>query len=233
PHFYTEQHARTALHFAAQAAIAIENARLYERSQRELAERGRAEDELREANQRLQRQLAEIEGLQARLTEQAVRDSLTGLFNRRYLTETVERELFRCGREQRPLSVVMLDVDHFKSLNDAFGHDAGDRMRQTLGGLRGEQIRHEDVACRYGGEEFVVVLPGAPCETAVQRAEGWRAAIQDLRVPHEGTVLTVTISMGVAGFPTHATLGDDLLRSADIALYEAKRRGRNRVVLAH
>ena len=232
PHFYTGRHAQAALAFAAQAAIAIENASLFERSQRELLDRRRAEEELRGANARLSGQLAEIEALQARLREQALRDSLTGLFNRRYLTETLHRELSRCAREERPLSLVMLDVDHFKSLNDAFGHEAGDRILQALGALLSQQIRHEDVACRYGGEEFVMVLPGATAAAGAARAEEWREAVLGLALDHQGTTLGLRVSMGVAESPAHATHADDLLRRADMALYEAKRQGRNRVVVA-
>jgi diguanylate cyclase (GGDEF)-like protein len=230
--FYDRRHADVALSFAAQAAIAIENARLYERTKRELSERKRAEEGLREANRRLQGQLAEIEELQERLREQAIRDPLTGLFNRRYLTETLERELARVSREGLPLSIVMIDVDHFKALNDAHGHRAGDLVLLALGNLLSAQTRHGDIACRYGGEEFVVVLPGAPVEKARSRAEVWRAAFQDLRVAHEKTELRATLSLGLAAFPLYGTTGDDLLRLADKALYAAKRHGRNRLVVS-
>ena len=232
PGFYAESHARMALAFGAQAAIAIKNARLYEGSQRELAERRRAEEELRDANERLKGQLAEIEALQARLRDQAIRDPLTGLFNRRYLTETLHRELARCAREDRPLTVVMLDVDHFKALNDAYGHETGDRMLQELGRFLGDETRHGDVACRFGGEEFVVVLPGASATAAGARAQVWRSAFERLVVPHQGSDVGVTVSMGVAESPLHASTADALLRAADVALYEAKRQGRNRVVVA-
>ena len=232
PAFYAERHAQVALAFGAQAAIAIKNARLYEGSLRELAERRRAEEELRDANERLKGQLSEIEALQARLRDQAIRDPLTGLFNRRYLTETLQRELARCARETRPLAVVMLDVDHFKALNDAFGHETGDRMLQAVGGFLGDETRHGDVACRFGGEEFVVVLPGASAQAAAARAQVWRSAFERLQVSHQGHDVGVTLSMGVAEYPAHAASADDLLRAADVALYEAKRQGRNRVVLA-
>jgi len=230
--FYDRGHAEVVSSFAAQAAIAIENARLYEQTQHELLERKRAEEELRGANARLQGQLAEIEELQAMLREQAIRDSLTGLFNRRYLTETLERELARASREGFPLSVVMIDVDHFKALNDAFGHRAGDLMLLALGNLLSAQTRHGDIACRYGGEEFVVVLPGAPLEKARARAEVWRAAFQEMRVPYEKAELKATLSLGLAAFPLYGTSGDDLLRLADKALYAAKRHGRNRLVVS-
>ncbi len=232
PGFYTESHAQAALAFAAQAAIALENARSYERSQREVAERRRAEEELRDANLRLQAQIAEVELLQVRLREQAIRDPLTGLFNRRYFTETLQRELARCRREERPLSLALLDLDHFKEINDAFGHEAGDRVLEAFGGFLRERTRDGDVACRYGGEEFVVLLPGAPGQAASARAEEWRGALQRFRVAHSGRDLGVTISAGIAEFPTHAGTHDDLIRIADVALYQAKREGRNRVVLA-
>jgi diguanylate cyclase (GGDEF)-like protein len=230
--FYDTGHAEVVSSFAAQAAIAIENARLYERSQRELVERKRAEEELRAANQRLKGQLAEIEELQARLREQAIRDPLTGLFNRRYLTETLERELARASREGWPLSVVMIDVDHFKALNDAFGHRAGDLMLLALGNLLSAQTRHGDIACRYGGEEFVVVLPGAPVQAARARAEIWRTAFQEMRVAYEAKELKATLSLGLAAFPLYGSTSDDLLRLADKALYSAKRHGRNRLVIS-
>ena len=232
PGFYAEAHAQAALAFGAQAAIAIKNARLYEGSLRELAERRRAEEELRDANERLKGQLSEIEALQARLRDQAIRDPLTGLFNRRYLTETLQRELARCAREGKPLTVVMLDVDHFKALNDAHGHETGDRMLQELGRFLGDETRHGDVACRFGGEEFVVVLPGATAPAAAARAQVWRSAFEHLVISHEGADVSVTLSMGVAECPSHAGGADGVLRAADVALYEAKRQGRNRVVVA-
>ncbi|OQY67359.1 MAG: hypothetical protein B6D47_10835, partial [Rhodocyclaceae bacterium UTPRO2] len=125
----------------------------------DLRERKRLETDLKESNAMLQAQLDEIHRLQADLREQAVRDGLTNLFNRRYLDETLERELARAKREGYPLSLVMIDIDHFKKLNDTYGHQAGDKVLRELAALLWGDVRAEDVPCRYGGEEFVVLLP--------------------------------------------------------------------------
>jgi diguanylate cyclase (GGDEF)-like protein/PAS domain S-box-containing protein len=198
---------------------------------RDITERERAEEKLRQANERLRTQLTEIESLQVSLREQATRDSLTGLFNRRYLEETLERELARATREGHPVSLVMMDIDHFKGLNDAFGHKAGDLVLEALGKMLRAQTRHGDVACRYGGEEFVIVMPGAPLDVARQRAEQWRKAFNTSRVDYAGQGLQATISVGVAAFPDHGTTSEEMLRVVDDALYAAKSAGRNRVIV--
>ncbi len=188
--------------------------------------------ELRVANERLTQQLAEIEALQAQLHEQANRDHLTGLYNRRYLQDTLEREVSRAARQASPLSIVIMDIDHFKAINDRFGHAAGDRMIQALAGQLHAHTRGGDVACRYGGEEFLVVLPGASLTAAQARAEHWRAAFQAQQVPSPAGALQATLSLGVAAFPAHGPTGEDVVRRADQALYIAKAQGRNRVVVA-
>jgi diguanylate cyclase (GGDEF)-like protein len=167
------------------------------------------------------------------LRNQSIRDPLTGLFNRRYMEETLERELRRVSRVQRPLGIIMLDVDHFKQFNDTFGHEAGDVLLRELSGFLKAHIREEDVACRYGGEEFTLILPEATLEVTQGRAERLCADVKHLHVQHEGQPLgNVTLSLGVALFPTHGTTREAVLRAADAALYRAKREGRDRVLLA-
>jgi diguanylate cyclase (GGDEF)-like protein/PAS domain S-box-containing protein len=195
----------------------------------DISERKQAEQTLQQAHGDLKSQIARIEALQDRLREQAIRDYLTGLFNRRYLQLTLERELARAAREKQPVSLVMMDVDHFKRTNDKYGHRAGDKLLETWGRVLKMNIRAEDVACRYGGEEFVIVMPGASLEVAQQRAEWLCAYCADLRLSFEGHELDMTMSMGVASFPQHALDEEGLLIRADRALYRAKRAGRNRV----
>jgi diguanylate cyclase (GGDEF)-like protein len=187
--------------------------------------------ELAQANEQLQAQLMEIQRLQGQLREQAIRDPLTNLYNRRYMQETFERELASAQRHQQAVTVIMMDIDHFKRLNDTYGHKAGDLMLQALGDLLRNETRDYDVACRYGGEEFVVIMPGARVETARPRAEQLRSQFADLHLEFSGMVLQATISVGVAIFPLHGETSDALLRAADQALYAAKAGGRDRVVV--
>ncbi len=187
--------------------------------------------DLRRANQALSAHLNEIASLHDQLREQAIRDPLTGLFNRRYLTETFDRELTRAAREQQPVSVVILDIDHFKDLNDTFGHAVGDRVLQHLARLLQTHTRQGDIACRWGGEEFVVVMPGARVEVAAQRADQWRRAILAESILAHSRPVQVTVSAGVAAAPEHGHTSDALLEAADRALYAAKAAGRNQVRL--
>ena len=167
------------------------------------------------------------------LRVQAVRDSLTGLYNRRHMEQALEREILRAGRTHRTVGVIMLDLDHFKDFNDAHGHEAGDALLRLLGDYLVTHVRAEDIACRYGGEEFVVIMPEAPLDMARSRAADLLRGLDGLRVNYRGGLLPgVTVSIGVAAFPLHGRTASDLLRAADAAMYAAKRQGRDRVETA-
>jgi diguanylate cyclase (GGDEF)-like protein len=176
--------------------------------------------------------LANVE-LREALRMQSIHDPLTGLFNRRYMEETLEREVHRARRAGRPMSVLMLDVDSFKQQNDLFGHDAGDSVLREIGRLLRDSLRKEDVPCRFGGEEFVLVLPDASLEGAARRAEQIRQAVSQMAIAHGTRMIgPVTVSIGVATFPEHGHDGRALLHAADAAMYQAKRDGRDRVSVA-
>lgn len=171
--------------------------------------------------------------LRETLHEQSIRDPLTGLHNRRFLEDTLIRELARAKRKTHALSIVLLDIDHFKRINDTFGHGAGDMVLRRLGLVLQAYVRESDIACRVGGEEFALLLPEGPLPIATQRAEDIRKAVSDMTLKHDDQDLgAVTVSLGVATFPDHGTTADALIRAADQVLYEAKRKGRNRVVSA-
>jgi diguanylate cyclase (GGDEF)-like protein len=193
-----------------------------------------------EAKQRMATTVADQLGLavanlklRETLRNQSIRDALTGLFNRRYLEETLERELSRARRTNASLGLIMMDLDHFKHFNDTFGHEAGDVLLREVGRLLQETVRGGDVACRYGGEEFVVILPEASAETTRLRAERLRESIKHLYVTQRGqSIGSVTASIGVGTFPQNGTTGDALVKAADTALYLAKGTGRDRVTVA-
>ncbi|MGH8004836.1 MAG: PAS domain S-box protein [Limisphaerales bacterium] len=167
--------------------------------------------------------------LRSTLSERSIRDPLTGLFNRRYLEESLERELFRAARERKTLGAIMLDLDRFKEFNDTFGHPAGDQVLKAIGEFIQLQTRRGDIACRYGGEEFTMILPGASLPVTRERAEKLRQEIQQMKVPYSKHI---TVSLGVAVFPAHGTTKELLLKAADFALYQAKSEGGNRVAVA-
>jgi diguanylate cyclase (GGDEF)-like protein len=171
--------------------------------------------------------------LRESLRFQAVRDPLTGLYNRRYMQEFLERELHSARRKHRPLSVLMLDLDHFKRYNDSFGHSAGDKALAAVGEALLRSVRAEDVACRYGGEEFTLVLPECSLQQATARAEQIRTRLREYRPQNDGQPADfLSVSIGVAAFDETTDRVDLLLNFADEALYEAKRAGRDRVVAA-
>ena len=191
-----------------------------------------AEQRLRAMTDRVGPALANLK-LRDTLRELALRDALTGLYNRRYLDDVLNRELHRAQRNGKPVSVVMIDIDHFKHFNDKYGHDAGDFVLSALARAITKCIRPSDIACRYGGEELVVVLAEANLECARARAEEMRLAIRDTHLTHLGQTLPApTASFGIAVSPTNGTKPADLLKAADRALYRAKEEGRDRVCVA-
>lgn len=168
--------------------------------------------------------------LRESLKNQSICDPLTGLFNRRYMEESLEREFSRANRSKTSVAIIMMDLDHFKRFNDTFGHQAGDTLLRTLGDLLKRNTRGQDIACRYGGEEFAIVLTDSNLAGALQRAEILRQQVKQLSVEYAGQLLgAISISMGVALYPGHGTTMGDVLRAADQALYCAKREGRDRV----
>jgi diguanylate cyclase (GGDEF)-like protein len=175
-------------------------------------------------------QLVESEAEQRELS---IRDPLTGLFNRRYLEETLTLEMIRAARKQHPIGVIMVDIDHFKRINDLHGHAAGDAVLVQMGDFLLTHVRSSDVICRYGGEEFILVLPEATRKITQMRAEQIREDARHLHVQYEEQTLEAfTLSLGVAVFPEHGSTYDVILRAVDTALYRAKRDGRDRVCVA-
>lgn len=167
------------------------------------------------------------------LQAQAVRDPLTGLYNRRYLEESLEREEGRARRSGRSLGLMVMDIDHFKRWNDSYGHAAGDAVLRGVAHVMETLARSEDILCRYGGEEFVLAMANTSQEALRQRAEDLRAGVERLRIEHDGRILgPVTLSIGVALFPEAGASAGEVLKAADAALYQAKAAGRNRVATA-
>ena len=170
---------------------------------------------------------------EAQLRELSIRDPLTGLFNRRYLEEILSLEIMSAARDQYPIGIIMIDIDFFKQINDRHGHAAGDMVLAKVGEFLCKHVRASDVSCRYGGEEFLLILSGASQEITLMRAEQICKEIRQLPLYFEGQALdAITLSLGIAIFPTHGETKDVLLKTADTALYGAKRDGRDRVVLA-
>ena len=172
--------------------------------------------------------------LRETLKQQATRDPLTGLFNRRYMEDTMSREISRANRQGTPLGIIMLDLDHFRRFNNKFGHEAGDLALQEVGNFLQKNIRKEDIACRYGGEEFTLILPGASLEITRQRAEMLRHNVQNLKIKYKDKKLdNISFSLGVAIYPDHGQTQDAVIQAADEALYRAKHAGRKQVKLAN
>lgn len=172
----------------------------------------------------------EVLALQEKLREKSTHDALTGLYNRHYLEEIMERELILAERQGLPVSVIMGDIDHFKLVNDQYGHLAGDEVLRVFGVLMKQHARSSDIYCRYGGEEFLLLMPGMTPGKAFARAEQLRCKLAATPVSHGDAHIAVSASFGVATFPHDGRTGDQLITAADKALYAAKAAGRNRVL---
>ena len=198
---------------------------------RDITERKLNEHLLMQANKQLQNHVKKIEQLRSELQEQAILDPLTGLYNRRYLAEFLAHEFKRAERENIPISLLMMDVDHFKNINDSYGHKTGDKFLIAIADLLKTNSRGSDIACRYGGEEFLLVLPGTDTQAAYDRAEQFRTQCTQIYIQYETKNINITVSAGIATYPSHTEMAEDLIHKADKALYHSKQNGRNRVMI--
>ncbi len=192
---------------------------------------GRKQDEaaMLQSHQQLEHRLLEVSDERSALQELATHDPLTGLYNRRFLDAALPREFARAAREGKPLAVIMLDLDRFKSINDNFGHPAGDEVLRRLAELLKKGARESDLIFRYGGEEFVAIMPGMSADQALERAESWRKHMEETLVVYGDVKIGITLSAGIAVFPNHGNSPSQLLANADEMLYQSKSEGRNRI----
>jgi diguanylate cyclase (GGDEF)-like protein len=169
--------------------------------------------------------------LSENLSMQSIQDPQSGLYNRRFMEESLQREILRAARKQAQIGIIMADLDHFKKFNDVYGHAAGDKIISQMGKLLKDKFRGSDIACRYGGEEFLVILPESSLEDTVKRADILREEVKKMELVFQGQILSaITVSMGVAAYPVNGARIEELLRVADTALYKAKQEGRDRVI---
>ena len=197
---------------------------------RDVTKRKNAEIELNRANRELETRLEEIQQLQNQLREESIRDPLTGLYNRRYLEDALEREFARALRDDYPVSIIMVDIDHFKLVNDSYGHIVGDVVLQKLADVLLNKFRLEDITCRFGGEEFIIVMPEVPAAKAIKRIEEFRKLLEQSVMEVAGHKIQITISAGVAVFPDDGQTIDAVIHTADQAMYKAKAAGRNQII---
>lgn len=181
--------------------------------------------ERKRGEQQIQMHLKEIESLQAELRDQAIHDPLTGLFNRRYMQDVFRREFSRAAREGSILSLIMIDMDELKKINDSYGHHSGDMAIQMLARQLLTNLRLEDIVCRYGGDEFIILMGGITSENAVKRVEEWRANLSDNQLDVHGSKIHIKFTAGVASFPQNGTFIDEIINFADVALYRGKAHG--------
>lgn len=199
------------------------------RGREELSQLGSALDEMAA---RLETKDAELQRVLAELREQAMTDPLTDLYNRRYFSDALSRELAKASRTGGPVSVILMDLDLFKKVNDTWGHAAGDAVLKAIGALIRKGVRGSDIAARHGGEEFAMLMPQTSGTVVLQRAEALRRDIEALEIPYNGENLRVSASFGVAEGGAHTATPADLMEAVDEALYAAKAAGRNQVVLS-
>lgn len=186
---------------------------------RDVTDRKRVADQLQDMNEKLRLQLVEIEKLQTILKEQAIQDPLTGLYNRRYMEEALKQEYARSHRENQPFTIVMLDMDNLKVLNDLHGHTVGDQALKKLGFLLKSMTRGEDIVCRYGGDEFLVILHNTNENDVLNRVREWEASA---RIKNPGDSLDIHFSIGFATYPVHGNSIEEIIHVADTAMYESK-----------
>jgi diguanylate cyclase (GGDEF)-like protein/PAS domain S-box-containing protein len=198
---------------------------------RDVTHHKKIEKELQQTNDQLKEKLAQIEKLKDKLRDQSIRDALTGLFNRRYLDEIFDLEFARAEQENYPLCLLILDIDHFKEFNDIRGHTHGDSLLRKLGTALGKHFRMSDIPCRYGGDEFIIIMTHSISESAFQRIEDFRQICKTLSLEQPQGVPPVTFSAGIAAYPEHEQTAEGLFRLADQTLYRAKEMGRNRTCL--
>ena len=198
---------------------------------RDISDRKLRELYLLESQHQMENQLHEVEEEKSKLREQVVRDPLTGVFNRRFLDDMLPRELSRATREGYPVAIIMLDLDHFKRINDEYSHATGDEVLKSFTQLLRQGARDSDMVCRYGGEEFVVIMPKMSVDSALERVDAWRAELQESTIACGDCRINITVSAGIAAFPMHGDTPEELLARADEMLYRSKRLGRSRITV--
>jgi diguanylate cyclase (GGDEF)-like protein len=197
---------------------------------RDITKRKNIEDSLNKANQELEKRITEIQILQNQLKEESIRDPLTRLYNRRYMEDALQREFAHATRDGYPVSIIMADIDHFKKVNDTYGHAAGDEVLEQLSRTFLANFRVEDIVCRYGGEEFLIVMPETTAETAFLRIDNLRQHLESTDLKVTGAAMRITLSAGIAVYPAEGSTIDEVVQKADQAMYQAKKEGRNRVI---
>jgi diguanylate cyclase (GGDEF)-like protein/PAS domain S-box-containing protein len=227
----TKTHERRQVEFVSNVYM-VDGVRVIQCNIRDITERKLVEDRILQANQDLRRLVAGLQTSEDVLREQATRDPLTGLFNRRYLDDTLARELSLSWRRSSCLSLVILDIDYFKRINDVFGHHAGDMALSEVAQVLSRHLRKSDIACRLGGEEFALVLPDSSLEGTLRRVQELCSLIKGLALRYDGQLLgRITVSAGIATAPEHASTAPNLMQAADEALYLAKHAGRDQIVV--